>query len=254
MTLEVRHPRVLEPQSLEDLTTVYYESMYRNKDEAKKLIENLNNYCSGLNSNEITYMQTYMVKAERLAKRKKKINRRNFVRKENAKFNKKISLEEAEINKNRYLKALEEIKNDELKKTRKIYGRGAKTIPPLASSASFAVSCIYFNIPKEPSALIAGALGLTTYAVFKTFESRKSKKTIQKCCEDERGTEKYCTDRKKQIEEEYLSEILKIEADKESEIKKHFSRGVRDLKKAWKVYGIDSKGSVDFNVMFRVLG
>jgi len=249
MTREKFFPRVFEPQSIREFSTVCYQALYESNDEAKKYIQLVEmNYCSPnstLGENENAYMQKYMCKAFHLAKKMKKANRRNLIRKERAEFDKKISLEEATINKNRYLRAPEEIKNDELEKAKNIFGRAAQTLPPLTSSASFAISYVYFNIPKEPSALIAGISGAATYAAFKILCSRKTKKAIQDCCQVQCETDKYYTERLKQIEEEYSDELLKIEDDKESEENKYASREVRDLKKYWRFYGVGKKTYFD---------
>jgi hypothetical protein len=223
--------------------------LYENIDEAKKYIQLVEmNYCSPnstLGENENAYMQKYMCKAFHLAKKMKKANRRNLIRKERTDFNKKISLEEATINKNRYLRASEEIKNDELEKTKNVFGRAAQALPPLTSSASFAISYVYLNIPKESSALIAGVTGAATYAAFKILCSRKTKKAIQDCCQVQCETDKYYTERVRQIEEEYSDDLLKIEDDKEDEENKHVSKEVRDLKRAWRFYGVGKKTDFD---------
>jgi len=280
MTLEVDFPRVLEPHCLEDLSTVYYQSMYENKDEAKKLIENLNNYCLELNFNEKAYMYTYMAKAQHVAKRVKKINRRNFVRKGRAKFNKKVSLEEVTINKNRYLEKLEEIKDCELERfdkelenkimgierRRKIIRRGEVLIPPATSGASLFISSNY--LPAKIAGLIASGVGLGTFAAFYLLDKReikkiekttdnhyeKRRKTIHKICEDQTGIEKYYNDRKKQIQEEYSNEFLVIEKDKESEKERHVSRAIEDLEKASKTYRIDLEGRIDLIKMMKMIG
>jgi len=249
MTREKFFPRVFEPQSIREFSTVCYQALYENNDEAKKYIQLVEmNYCSPnstLGENENVYMQKYMCKAFHLAKKMKKINRRNFIRKERVDFNKKISFEEATINKNRYLKASEEIKSDELEKTKSVFGRAAQMLPPLTTSASFAISYVYFNIPKEPSALIAGVTGAATYAAFKILCSRKTKKAIQDCCQIQCETDKYYAESVRQIEEEYSDELLKIEDDKEDEENKHVSREIRDLKRAWRFYGVGKKTYFD---------
>ena len=247
MTREKFFPRVFDPQSIREFSTVCYQALYENNDEAKKYIQLVEmNYCppnSTLGKNENAYMQKYMCKAFHLAKNMKKINRRNFIRKERADFNKKISLEEATINKNRYLKASEEIKSDELEKTKNVFGRAAQMLPSLTSSASFAISYVYFNIPKESSALIAGVTGAATYAAFKILCSRKTKKAIQDCCQIQCETDKYYSDRMEKIEEEYSNEMLKIEKDRESEENKYTFKDIRDLKRYWKFYGVDAENN-----------
>jgi hypothetical protein len=257
MTLETKFPRVLETQSIKEFSVACYQALYENNEEAKKYIRLVEvNYCSlisTLGENEKAYMQIYISKGLGLAKRIKKINRRNFIRKEKAEFNKAVSLEDALINKNRYSEALGEIKNDELEKTRNICGKAVKTLTPLTTSTSFVISSIYCNIPKEPSALIAGVAGITTYATIKILGSRKTKKAIQECCEAQTETERYYIERVKQIENNYSDELLAIEGDKESEIKKHVSRGVRDLKKSWKFYGIDLRENVDSDLLIKML-
>lgn len=245
MTQEKFFPRVFEPQSIREFSTVCYQALYENNDEAKKYLKLVEvSFCSPnstLGENEKAYVQTYISKAFHVAKKMKKINRRDFIRKEKVEFDKKISLEDATINKNRYLKELEEIKDNELAKTKSIFGRTAQTLPPLTSSTTFAVSYVYLNLPKEPSALIAGSVGVATYAVFKILGSRKTKKTIQDCCEAQHETDKYYTERLKQIEGEYSDELLKIEDDKEIEKNKCVSKEIRDLRKIWKLYGIEAE-------------
>lgn len=249
MTREKSSPRVFEPQSVREFSAVCYQALYESNDEAKKYLKLVEaNYCSPystLGENEKAYMQTYISEAFHLAKRMKKINRRDSIRKERAEFNKKISLEEVAINKNRYLRELEEIKDDEIEKTKNIYGRATRILSPLTSSTSLAISYAYLNIPKEPAALIAGITGLATYTTFKTLCSRKTKKTIQDCCQTQSETNKYYTKRVRQIEGEYSDELLKTEDDIEDEENKHASRGIRDLNKAWVFYGINDK-KVDF--------
>ena len=251
MTREKSSPRVFEPQSIREFSTVCYQVLYENNDEAKKYLKLVEkSYCSPystLGENEKAYMQTYISEAFHLAKRMKKINKRDFIRKERVEFNKKISLEEATINKNRYLRELKGIKDDEIEKTKNIYGRATRILPPLTSSTSLAISYAYLNIPKEPAALIAGITGLATYATFKTLCSRKTKKTIKDCCQAQSETNKYYAERARQIEGEYSDELLKIEDDRENEENKHASRGIRNLNKAWVFYGIDDK-KVDFDL------
>ena len=251
MTQEKIFPRVFEPQSIREFSTVCYQALYENNDEAKKYLQIVEvNYCSPnstLGENENAYMQKYMCKAFHLAKKMKKANRRNLIRKERTDFNKKISLEEATINKNRYLRASEEIKNGELEKIKSVFGRAAQALPPLTSSASFAISYVYFNVPKESSALIAGITGASTYAAFKILCSRKTKKAIQDCCEVECQADKYYTERLRQTEEEYSDDLLKIEDDKESEENKYVSREIRDLKKYWRFYGVGNEKTGFYN-------
>jgi len=280
MTLEIKFPRVLKPTSLEDLATVYYESMYEGKDESKKLIENLNKYCLDLNFNERAYMYTYIAKAQCVAKRMKKIKRRNFVRKEKAKFNKTISLEEATVNRNSYLKKIEEIKKTELERIekkleneikgvetrRKIIRRGTILITPTTTGASLFISSNY--VPLKIAELVASVVGFGTITAFYLLDKKETKKVekitdehykkrkriIQDFCEDQNGTENYYSERMRQIENEYSSDLLTTELDKESETEKHVSRSVSYLKKAWKTYGVDLEGSVNFDVMMKMLG
>jgi len=257
VTLEKFFPRVFEPQSIGKFSTACYQALYESNEEAKRYVQIVEaNYCSSISTlgeNEKSYMQRYVNAGLHLAKKMKKVNRRNLLRKEKAEFDRKVSFEEAVINKSRYLKALEEIKNDELEKTKSVFGRGAKVLPPLTSSASFAFSYIYLDVPKEPSALIAGIAGVATYATFKILQSRKMKQAIQNCCEDQNGTEKYYTDRLREIEREYSRELLKIESDKDKENDKHVSKEIRDLKNAWRFYGVGLEDAFNLGTLAKVL-
>jgi len=243
MALEKIFPRVFDPQSISEFSTVCRQALYEGNEEAKRYLKLVEvNYCSPMSTlgdNEKTYMQMYISTAFHLAKRMKKISRRNLIRKEKAEFEKAISLEETTINKNRYIKELEEIKKCEFKKTedelknkikgietrRKSIRKGLIIVTPTAIGASLYVSSEF--LPREIAELVSSLVGLGTAASFYSLEKmeikkvekitdeyyRKRRKTIQDCCEDQNGMEKYHLGRTKQIEEKYSNELLKIEKD-----------------------------------------
>ncbi|MEM5778743.1 MAG: hypothetical protein QXD43_01580 [Candidatus Aenigmatarchaeota archaeon] len=231
--------KIPEPQTIEELSTVCYQAMYESNEEAKKHLNEIqkNYYSLNLNESEKSYIEKYFNSTFHIAKKMKKINRRNYVRKEKADFDKKVFMEEATINKNTYLKEIDKIKKYKMKglsKERKIIKGGVTTIPPVVTAGSYFVLTNY--APKDIATAVSTAIGFGVFSaicLIDKLKTKKEEKINKDYYENKINIEKYYADRVKQIENDYIVEILKIEDDKESEAKKIISKEIKKLQKSF---------------------
>jgi len=261
MTRENMFPRVFEPQSIVEFSTLCYQAIYEGNEEAKKYLKLVElNYCSPLSTledNEKAYMLTYVNTGFHLAKKMKDIERRRYCRIQRLKEKKEEKIKDAYNRRKNNLKKAEdifknnskkneEIKNEEIeeiKDRQSIWNKIAEVAPPSVSSLLIGLN----YLPPLAAAGVSGFVAITTYSISKIYRSKKrdKKKEILNDYYDENGIIFYNLREQQQIidneyslriqeiKNEWEEELKKIEKNVDQQKKKHFDREEKKLARVY---------------------